>query len=67
MSRCALRLHERIVKASSNENDLVADFYMGSGTTVEVCLTLNRKFIGCDINPRSIDVTKQRIKKKLEV
>ena len=59
------KILNRIVKASSNENDLVADFYMGSGTTAEVCLTLNRKFIGCDINPRSIDVTKQRIKERI--
>lgn len=56
-------LIERIVKASSNEGDLVADFYMGSGTTAEVCQDLNRDFIGCDINPRAIEITQQRLKK----
>ena len=55
-------LLERIIKASSNEGDLVADFYMGSGTTAEVCQDLNRNFIGCDINPRAIEVTEERLK-----
>jgi len=59
-------LLERIIKASSNEGDLVADFYMGSGTTAEVCQDLNRNFIGCDINPRAIEVTKERLNKREE-
>ena len=54
-------LLERIIKASSNEGDLVCDFYLGSGTTAEVCKGLNRNFIGCDINPRAIEITKERI------
>ena len=54
-------LIERIIKASSNEGDLVADFYMGSGTTAEVCKDLNRKFIGCDLNPKAIEITKARL------
>jgi site-specific DNA-methyltransferase (adenine-specific) len=54
-------LIERIIKASSNENDLVADFYVGSGTTVEVCKDLNRNFIGCDISEKAIEISKQRI------
>ena len=53
-------LIERIIKASSNEGDLIADFYLGSGTTAEVCKDLNRNFIGCDINPRAIEITLQR-------
>jgi len=56
-------LIERIIKASSNEGDLVADFYLGSGTTCEVALELCRNFIGCDINPRAIEITKERIKR----
>jgi site-specific DNA-methyltransferase (adenine-specific) len=52
---------EVIVKASSNEGDLVADFYLGSGTTAEVCKDLNRNFIGCDINPRAVEITLQRL------
>lgn len=54
-------LIERIIKASSNEGDLVADFYLGSGTTAEVCKELNRNFIGCDINPKAIELTKTRL------
>ena len=54
-------LLERIIKASSNEGDLIADFYLGSGTTAEVCMDLNRNFIGCDINPNAIKIAKKRI------
>ena len=54
-------LIERIIKASSNEGDLVADFYMGSGTTAEVCKDLKRNFIGCDINPRAVEITLKRL------
>lgn len=54
-------LIERIIKASSNEGDLVADFYLGSGTTAEVCKILNRSFIGCDINPNAVKKAKGRL------
>ena len=53
-------LIERIIKASSNEGDLVADFYAGSFTTAEVCKYLNRSFIGCDINPNCFEKAKER-------
>lgn len=56
-------LIERIVKASSNEGDLVADFYAGSHTTGDVALNLNRYYIGCDINPRSIEIGEKRLSK----
>ena len=49
------------IKASSNEGDLVADFYLGSGTTAKVCQELNRNFIGCDLNPKAIEITKARL------
>lgn len=55
-------LLERIIKASSNEGDLVCDFYLGSGTTCEVALELGRNFIGCDINPRAIEMAKNRVR-----
>lgn len=54
-------LIERIIKASSNESDTVADFYMGSGTTAVVCKKLNRNFIGCDINQNAVDLTNKRL------
>jgi len=54
-------LIERIIKASSNEGDLVADFYGGSFTTAEVCKDLNRNFIGCDISEKAVNIGLQRI------
>jgi site-specific DNA-methyltransferase (adenine-specific) len=51
----------KFIKASSNEGDLVADFYAGSFTTAEVCKDLNRNFIGCDINPLALEISKQRL------
>lgn len=55
-------LLERIIKASSNEGDLVADFYGGSFTTAEVCKDLNRNFIGCDISEKAVAIGLERIK-----
>lgn len=54
-------LIKRFVLASSNENDVVADYYLGSGTTAKVCQELNRNFIGCDLNPKAIEITKARL------
>ena len=54
-------LLERIIKASSSPNDIVADFFMGSGTTGEASVELGRRFIGCDINERACEITKNRI------
>ena len=54
-------LLERIIKASSNEGDLILDPYLGSGTTGSVCQKLNRGFIGIDLNPNSIDMVKERL------
>ena len=45
----------------SNEGDLVADFYMGSGTTAVVCKELSRRFIGCDINKRAVQIAQERL------
>ena len=59
-------LIERIIKASSNEGDLVADFYMGSGTTAEVCQDLNRKFMGCDISEKAVAITTKRIMEEIQ-
>ena len=54
-------LIERIIKASSNEGDLVADFYSGSFTTAEVCKDLNRNFIGCDISEKAVAIGLKRV------
>ena len=56
------KLLDRIIKSYSNENDIVADYFLGSGTTAVVCKKLNRNFIGCDVNAKSIDITQKRLK-----
>lgn len=55
-------LLERIIKASSNENMLVADFFGGSGVAAAVAHKLGRKFIHCDIGINSIQTTRDRLK-----
>ena len=55
-------LLERIIKASSNENMLVADFFGGSGGTAAVAHKLGRRFIHCDIGINSIQTTRDRLK-----
>ncbi|OQB30321.1 MAG: DNA adenine methyltransferase YhdJ [Bacteroidetes bacterium ADurb.Bin174] len=54
-------LIERIVKASTNENDLVADFFCGSGTTAAVAEKLGRKWIVADIGRYAIHTTRKRM------
>lgn len=56
-----LALLERIIVSSSNEHDVVADFFLGSGTTAVAALKHKRSFIGVDINSRALEITKQRI------
>lgn len=55
-------LLERIIKASSNEGDLVCDFFGGSGTTAAVAEKLGRRWIACDIGkPASLVMRKRFI------
>jgi len=54
-------LLERILKASSNENDIVADFFCGSGTTLAVAEKLGRKWIGTDLGKFAIHTTRKRM------
>ncbi|MFW9971835.1 MAG: site-specific DNA-methyltransferase [Candidatus Odinarchaeota archaeon] len=55
------RLLKRIILASSNENDIIADFFCGSGTTLAVAEKLGRRWIGCDSNKHAIHMTRKRI------
>ena len=55
-------LLQRIVKLSSNENMLVADFFGGSGVTAAVANKLNRRFITCDIGINSVQTMRDRLK-----
>jgi DNA modification methylase len=56
-------LLERIIKASSNEGDIVADFFGGGGTTFAVAMKHKRRFIGCDSSRVAISVTLDRLVK----
>ncbi|MGV9171017.1 MAG: site-specific DNA-methyltransferase [Promethearchaeia archaeon] len=55
------KLLERIIKLASNEQDLVADFFCGSGTTLYAAEKINRRWIGADVSRYSIYLTKKRI------
>lgn len=61
------KLLERIIKASSNEGDLVCDFFGGSGTTAVVAERLGRRWITCDIGkPASLVMRKRFIDRKVK-
>ncbi len=55
-------LLERIIKATTNEGQLVLDPFMGSGTTGVVCKRLNRKFIGIEKNKKYFIISEKRLK-----
>jgi len=54
-------LLSRIIKASSNEGDLVLDCFCGSGTTAAVAEKLNRRWIACDLGRFAIHTTRKRL------
>ena len=54
-------LLSRVIKASSNEGDLVADFFCGSGTTAAVAEKLGRKWIATDLGKFAIHTTRKRM------
>jgi len=55
------KLIKRIIKASSNEGDIVCDFFCGSGTTLAVAEKLGRKWIGSDLGKFAIHTTRKRM------
>jgi len=54
-------LLEKIIKASSDESMIVADFFVGSGTTTKVANDLGRKFIAVDIGINAVQTTRDRL------
>ena len=56
-------LMEYFIKTYSNENDLVLDPCMGSGTTGIACVNTNRKFIGIEKDEKYFNIAKDRIEK----
>lgn len=58
-----LELIKRIISLSSDEGDIVADFYCGSGTTLVAAKQLNRNYLGCDINTVALNKVTERLEK----
>ena len=54
-------LIDRVIRASSNEGDIVADFFCGSGTTLSVAEKLGRKWIGSDLGKFAIHTSRKRM------
>jgi len=60
-----IELMEMYVKNSSNENETVLDFAMGSGTTGVACANLNRNFIGIELDPEYFKIAEKRINESI--
>jgi DNA modification methylase len=56
----------RIIRASSDQGDLVLDCFVGSGTTISVAQQLGRRWIGCDINKGSVQTAARRVQQTIE-
>lgn len=56
------RVLERVIRAASSKDDLVMDPFVGSGTTPTVARSLQRKFVGCEINPTFAKSAMERVK-----
>lgn len=61
-----VKLLEHLIKAYTDETDLILDFTMGSGSTGVACANLNRDFIGIELEPRYYKIAEQRIKEANE-
>ena len=59
-----LRIIEKLLKTHSNENDIILDPFLGSGTTAVAAQYLKRNFIGIEINPEYCKIAEQRLSQK---
>ena len=50
-----------LIKTYTNENELVLDFTMGSGSTGVACVNTNRNFIGIELDDKYFEIAKKRI------
>ncbi|HRG74203.1 MAG TPA: site-specific DNA-methyltransferase [Leptospiraceae bacterium] len=60
------RLLQRILQLATNENDIVLDSFLGSGTTAAVALKMNRKFIGIEMGSHAVTHVVPRLRKVIE-
>jgi DNA modification methylase len=58
-----LEIVKQLIVATTDEGDIVADFFIGSGTTVIACQELNRHFVGVEKNPKWHKVACDRLNK----
>jgi len=61
-----VEIPERLIRASSDRDEIVVEPFMGSGTTGVACVRLGRQFIGIEKEPRYFDIAVKRIKAELE-
>ena len=61
-----LKLLERIIKASTNEGDVVLDPFCGCATTCVAAEKFNRQWVGVDISEKAYDLVKERLKKEVK-
>lgn len=59
-------LLEYLINTYTEENQIVLDFTMGSGSTGVACMNTGRKFIGIELEEKYFDIAKQRIKESVE-
>ena len=57
-----VELLEYLIKTYSNENDIVLDNCMGSGSTGVACINTNRNFIGIELDDKYYNIAEERIK-----
>ena len=60
------KLIQRIIQSSTNENDIILDFFTGSGTTAAVAMKMNRQFIAIEQMDYIETITKERLKNVIE-
>lgn len=60
-----LKMIEYLIKIHTNENDVVLDPFMGSGTTGVACMNLNRRFMGIELDESYFNIAKNRIEEAL--